>query len=70
MALTRGMQRVAVTHVSYRGSFARPSPFIEDIPAVNRVAGWLRTPMEQSAPDALALRQMAALEEASRWQDP
>ena len=41
VALTRGMQRVAITHVSYRGSFARPSPFIEDIPADCRVAGWL-----------------------------
>ena len=41
VALTRGMQRVAVTHVGYRGSFAHPSPFIEDIPAGSRVTGWL-----------------------------
>ena len=61
VALTRGMQRVAVTHVSYRSGFARPSPFIEDIPAANRVAGWLGSQGRPYA-DQVAIRHMAALD--------
>ena len=67
VALTRGMQRVAVTHVSYRGSFARPSPFIEDIPAANRVAGWVKTGDTRGRVDPVAARQMAALEDGRTW---
>ena len=62
VALTRGMKRVAVSHVSYRGSFARPSPFIEDIPAANRVAGWLGTRSERASAGAVTGRQMAAFD--------
>ena len=67
VALTRGMQRVAVTHVGYRGSFARPSPFIEDIPATGRVTGWLWAQKERLASDPVAARQMAMLEEGTGW---
>ena len=67
VALTRGMQRVAVTHVSYRGSFARPSPFIEDIPAANRIVGWLGTREPRSIGDPIAAVQMAVLEEGRGW---
>ena len=67
VALTRGMQRVSVTHVSYRGSFARPSPFIEDIPAADRVAGWLRAQPDRGTLGPIATRQMAALEEGRGW---
>ena len=67
VALTRGMQRVAVSHVSYRGSFARPSPFIEDIPTANRVAGWLRTGQACGSVDLIAARQMAAFEDDRTW---
>jgi DNA helicase II / ATP-dependent DNA helicase PcrA len=44
VALTRGMQRVSISHVEYRRGFTRPSCFIEDIPAEDRVVGWLREP--------------------------
>ena len=67
VALTRGMQRVAVTHVSYRGSFARPSSFIEDIPAANRIVGWLGTREPRSIGDPIAAVQMAVLEEGRGW---
>ena len=67
VALTRGMQRVAVSHVSYRGSFARPSPFIEDIPTANRVAGWLRTGQACGSVDPIAARQMAAFDDDRTW---
>ena len=63
VALTRGMQRVAVTHVSYRGSFARPSPFIEDIPAVNRVVGWLGTSSDRASASPVAARQMTVFDD-------
>jgi len=41
-ALTRGMQRVSITHVEHRRGFCRPSCFVDDIPTENRVVGWLR----------------------------
>ena len=63
------MQRVAVTHVSYRGSFVRPSPFIEDIPAVNRVVGWLGTRSERTPASTVAARLMAAFDDTGlQWQ--
>jgi DNA helicase-2/ATP-dependent DNA helicase PcrA len=49
VALTRGMQRVSITHVEYRRGFTRPSCFIEDIPMANRVAGWLHNQYPKSA---------------------
>ena len=49
VALTRGMQRVSITHVEYRRGFTRPSCFIEDIPIANRVAGWLHNQNPKSA---------------------
>ncbi len=41
VSLTRGMQRVSISHCAYRAGVARPSPFIDDIPEQSRVKGWL-----------------------------
>ena len=41
VALTRGRQRVSVTHCAFRRGFAKPSLFIEDLPAGNIAHGWL-----------------------------
>lgn len=41
VALTRGRERVAITHCSYRRGHTKPSLFIGDIPAENVVHGWL-----------------------------
>ena len=35
------MQRVSISHCAYRTGVARPSLFIDDIPAESRVVGWL-----------------------------
>ena len=43
VALTRGMERVSISHVEYRRGYTRPSPFLADIPAINHVTGWLRS---------------------------
>ena len=42
VAITRGMRRVTITHCEYRRGYARPSPFLDDIPEQNFVRGWLR----------------------------
>lgn len=42
VALTRGMERVSISHVTFRRGYTKPSPFIADIPAANHVVGWLR----------------------------
>lgn len=42
VAITRGMRRVTITHCEYRRGYARPSPFLADIPEQNFVRGWLR----------------------------
>ena len=41
VSLTRGMQRVSISHSAYRAGTARPSPFIDDIPEQSRIKGWL-----------------------------
>jgi DNA helicase-2/ATP-dependent DNA helicase PcrA len=66
VALTRGMQRVSISHVEYRRGFTRPSCFIDDIPAEDRVVGWLHEPAK-AAPATprvgpQALRELDALE--------
>ncbi|MDT8278770.1 3'-5' exonuclease, partial [Roseomonas mucosa] len=43
VALTRGMERVSISHVEYRRGYTRPSPFLSDIPDENHVIGWLRS---------------------------
>lgn len=43
VALTRGMERVSISHVEYRRGYTRPSPFLLDIPADSHVKGWLRS---------------------------
>ncbi|WP_145144458.1 hypothetical protein [Roseomonas gilardii] len=43
VALTRGMERVSISHVEFRRGYTRPSPFLADIPAGNHVTGWLRS---------------------------
>lgn len=48
VALTRGMSRVTITWCSYRWGYADQGPFIVDIPAANRVNGWLRRSPEAS----------------------
>jgi DNA helicase-2/ATP-dependent DNA helicase PcrA len=42
VAITRGMRRVTITHCEFRRGYTTPSSFIEDLPAANRVSGWLR----------------------------
>ena len=42
VAITRGMRRVTITHCEFRRGYASPSSFIDDLPAENRVLGWLR----------------------------
>jgi hypothetical protein len=42
VAITRGMRRVTITHCEFRRGHTSPSSFIEDLPAANRVKGWLR----------------------------
>ena len=42
VALTRGKERVSVTHCSFRRGYVQPSCFIDDIPEQHRVTGWLR----------------------------
>jgi DNA helicase II / ATP-dependent DNA helicase PcrA len=42
VAITRGMRRVTITHCEFRRGYTSPSSFIEDLPAANRVKGWLR----------------------------
>ncbi len=42
VALTRGKERVSVTHCSFRRGYVQPSRFIDDIPEQHRVTGWLR----------------------------
>ncbi len=44
VALTRGMQRVTISHCAFRYGPARPSDFIKDIPEGHRVQGWIRRP--------------------------
>jgi DNA helicase-2/ATP-dependent DNA helicase PcrA len=44
VALTRGMERVSISHVEYRRGFTHPSCFIDDIPSEDRVIGWLSVP--------------------------
>ena len=48
VAITRGMQRVTVTHCEFRRGYTTPSCFIDDIPREHRVEGWLRGPTEQT----------------------
>ncbi len=61
VALTRGMQRVSITHVEYRRGFTRPSCFIEDIPAADRVVGWLHT-QPQPTPQRVGVSPRAVVE--------
>ena len=42
VAITRGMRRVTITHCEFRRGYTCPSSFIEDLPAANKVKGWLR----------------------------
>lgn len=43
VALTRGMERVSISHVSFRRGYTKPSLFLANIPAENHVLGWLRS---------------------------
>lgn len=40
VGITRGMQRVTISHCSFRHGPARPSDFLKDIPEANRSEGW------------------------------
>jgi DNA helicase-2/ATP-dependent DNA helicase PcrA len=63
VALTRGMQRVSISHVEYRRGFKRPSFFIDDIPVENRVAGWLDAqPHPSSKHQGIASRALVELD--------
>lgn len=63
VALTRGMQRVSISHVEYRRGFTRPSCFIDDIPPEDRVVGWLdHSRPAASGSSSRALLELEALE--------
>ena len=47
VAITRGKERVSISHAAYRRGYAQPSCFIDDIPDERKVTGWLR---EQQRP--------------------
>lgn len=42
VAITRGKERVSITHAAYRRGYAQPSCFIDDIPDEHKGTGWLR----------------------------
>ena len=42
VALTRGKDRITITHCEHRRGYMVPSCFIDDIPERHRVQGWLR----------------------------
>jgi DNA helicase-2/ATP-dependent DNA helicase PcrA len=42
VAITRGMRRVTISHCEFRRGYTSPSSFIEDLPAANKITGWLR----------------------------
>ncbi len=44
VGITRGMQRVTISHCSFRHGPASPSDFLKDIPDSNRVEGWTDQP--------------------------
>ena len=56
VALTRGMQRVTVSHCDLRRGYAGASVFVSDIPAQHRVDGWLRTQTPSHSPAPKRLR--------------
>jgi len=62
VALTRSMGRVSITHAEYHRGFTRPSPFIDDIPAENRVARWLHNKRQTSPHTSALARAEAELE--------
>ena len=68
VALTRGMERVSISHVEYRRGYTRPSLFLADIPAANHVVGWLRS---QRA-DGTGPRRIGRhyVEDVSIWERP
>jgi DNA helicase-2/ATP-dependent DNA helicase PcrA len=50
VALTRGMNRITISHCGFRRGPAAPSPFLDDIPEATRVKGWLRDQGRPRAP--------------------
>jgi|GEM_PF-4612904 len=66
VALTRGKDRMTVSHVEFRRGYTQPSPFLADIPVASRHKGWLRPSLREDARQQLAARTQAstrALEE-------
>ncbi len=63
VALTRGMQRVAISHCEFRRGCTGPSGFITDIPDAHRVQGWLRA-QGATRPPRVAVRFMDDLDDA------
>ena len=47
VAITRGMQRISISHCEFRRGYTAPSCFIDDIPHQHRVDGWLRRPADR-----------------------
>lgn len=62
VALTRARERLAISHVEFRHGYARPSPFLDDIPAQHRHRGWLRTPGREETRKVVAAKTRASLQ--------
>lgn len=43
VALTRGMERVSISYVTFRRGYTKPSLFLLNIPPENHVLGWIRS---------------------------
>ena len=44
VALTRGMRRVTVSHCAFRRGYTSPSCFLDDLPELHTIRGWLHNP--------------------------
>ncbi len=68
VAITRGMRRVTITHCEFRRGYTSPSSFIEDLPAANRVKGWLRVHQGPASNTRTVLRPSSTLGPEDRHQ--
>ena len=49
VALTRGMRRVTVSHCAFRRGYTSPSCFLDDLPELHTIRGWLHAPAAAQA---------------------
>lgn len=62
VALTRGRERVAISHVEFRTGYVDPSPFLDDVPAAHRHKGWLRAAHREDVRQQVAAKTRASLQ--------